>query len=119
MLTIPTTFPQPGFYYHYKHDPYKGLRDYAYEVLGIGFHTEGDCRPEDACMVRYRPLYTSAAVYQASLQMNTPTTDLRPVSMFMEQVTKDDKTFPRFQKITNQTIITELKSVRREMYGEK
>jgi hypothetical protein len=54
--------PEPGFYYHYKHDPNGSVNNYAYEVLGIGHHTEDSCRPEDEYLVVYRPLY-EAFVY--------------------------------------------------------
>jgi hypothetical protein len=48
-MKIPTKdqVPETGFHYHYKHDPAKGVRDYAYEVCAVGFHTEDDCRTED------------------------------------------------------------------------
>ena len=83
--------PSPGFYYHYKHNPTGPVNNYAYEVVGVGRHTEDDCRPEDANMVVYRPLYEST-VYKAGKLF-----DLRPLDMFMEDVTKDGKdvsTFP-------------------------
>ncbi len=32
--------PEKGFYYHYKHDPKKGVEYYAYEVFGVALHTE-------------------------------------------------------------------------------
>lgn len=116
MLTIPKRFPKPGFYYHYKHDPTKGPRHFAYEVVGVGFHTEGDCRPQDACMVDYRPLYESAAVYQASLEMGLPVEDHRPVDMFMEDVNLNGKTVPRFQKIDDPDVIEYLNKIKKEMY---
>ncbi len=55
--------PERGFYYHYKHDPDGEVNNYAYEVVGVGCHTEDDCRPIDINMVVYRPLYESAKVY--------------------------------------------------------
>ncbi len=42
MLKIPTTIPEKGFYYHYKHDPKGEVNNYAYEVMGVGSHTEED-----------------------------------------------------------------------------
>lgn len=108
----PEERPEKGFYYHYKHDEDIGVDDYAYEVLGVGCHTEEDCDPEDAFMVVYRPLYSSAMVYRAGKLF-----DVRPLQMFLEDVTKDGKTFPRFTKITDPAIITELTKIRDEMYS--
>ncbi len=90
---MPTQVPENGFYYHYKHDPLKPVNDYAYEVVGVGCHTEDDCRPEDANMVVYRPL-----------------------EMWMGDVTKDGKTCKRFQKITDSAVITQLEEIREKMY---
>jgi hypothetical protein len=36
--------------------------------------------------------------------------------MFMEEVTKDGKTFARFQKITDPEIIKKLEEIRSQMY---
>ena len=110
-MKIPDKVPEKGFYYHYKHDFSKDYTDYAYEVVGVGVHTEDDCRPEDANMVVYRPLY-EAEVFKAGKLF-----DLRPLEMWMGEVTKNEKTFPRFKKITDPKIISELKKVRSEMYG--
>lgn len=111
MLKIPDKVPEKGFYHHYKHDPAGSVNNYAYEVMGVGHHTEDDCRPEDANLVVYRPLYESS-VYKAGKLF-----DIRPLEMFMESVTKDGKTFPRFQKITEPDVIAELTKIRDEMYG--
>ena len=104
--------PENGFYYHYKHDPNSPVNNYAYEVMGVGQHTEDDSRPEDAYMVVYRPLYEEASVYKAGKLF-----DLRPLGMFMENVTKDGKTFPRFEKISNEAVISELGVIQNKMYG--
>jgi len=101
---------EKGFYYHYKHDPSKGITSYAYEVMGIGHHTEIDGLAESA-MVLYRPLY-EASVYKAGKHW-----DVRPLAMFVESVTKDGATFPRFKKITELSIIAELAKVRDVMYN--
>src|SRR6185295_19361519 len=111
MLNIPKKVPEPGFYYHYKHVTDGPVNNYAYEVMNVGYHTEGDCRPEDAVMVVYRPLYPEAAVYKAGKAF-----DLRPLEMFMEQVTKDGQTFPRFTKITDALVVTQLQECQRQMY---
>lgn len=111
-MNIPAKVPEKGFYYHYKHNPASEVNNYAYEVVGVGVHTEEDCRPEDANMVVYRPLY-EATVFKAGKLF-----DLRPLQMFMENVTKDGKTFPRFTKITDAKVVAELETIKKEMYGE-
>lgn len=109
-MKIPSKVPEKGFYYHYKHDPAKGVRDYAYEVVGTGVHTEDDCRPEDTSMVVYRPLY-EAFVFTAGKLF-----DLRPLEMWMGNVEKDGKMIPRFAKITDPAVIAELSKIRDVMY---
>lgn len=52
----PTPVPELGFYYHYKHDASGDVYNYAYEVVGVGAHTEED----DVFFVVYRPLYKTA-----------------------------------------------------------
>lgn len=116
MLQIPTSFPKNGFYYHYKRSPEKGVQDYAYYINGVGFHTEVNCRPEDVNMGVYQPLYESAPVYQASLQMGVPTFDLRPLAMLMETVEVKGEVVPRFQQITDPETIAQLHVIRKKMY---
>ena len=108
--TLPTTVPEKGFYYHYKHDPGGDVNNYAYEVVGVGHHTEDDCRPEDVNMVVYRPLY-EAFVYK-----NGKMFDLRPLDMWMGEVENEGKTFHRFSRITDSDVISKLDAVRKEMY---
>ena len=117
-MKMPKQVPVPGFYYHYKHDPKGPFEIYAYEVVGVGFHTEDDCQPRDVHTIVYRPLYESAAVYQASLKLKIPCVDVRPLKMWMGNVRKGGKTFPRFKRITNKAIISALSLVKRQMYGE-
>lgn len=107
------TYQGPGFYYHYKHDESKGLRDYAYEVLNVGHHTEMDDFDGAEKMIVYRPLYESAKVYQAGKHF-----DVRPYDMFLENVEKGDYKGERFKKITDSAVIAELEKVRDEMYGK-
>lgn len=106
-----TPHPTPGYYYHYKHDPNGPINNYAYEVMGVGHHTEDDCRPEDQYVVVYRPLY-EAFVYK-----NGKMFDIRPLAMFMEEVTKDGSTFPRFAPITDPDTLSALRAIAGEMYG--
>jgi hypothetical protein len=114
---MPQAVPEVGFYHHYKHDGAKGVRDYAYEVVGVGFHTEDDVRPGEAHFLIYRPLY-EASVYKAAKELGVPCFDARPLSMWMENVTKGGKMFPRFTKISDPKIIAELTKIRAEMYPQ-
>lgn len=97
--------PKPGFYYHYKHTPEIGVGDYAYEVLNIGNHTE-----TDEFLVVYRPLY-KASVYVAGKMW-----DIRPHSMFMENVEVNGETKMRFTPITDPAIIQQLEVIKNDMY---
>lgn len=112
-MKIPNKVPQNGFYYHYKHDPSKSVNNYAYEVVGVGVHTEDDCRPEDANMVVYRPLYESS-VFKAGKLF-----DLRPLKMWMGKASKDGKMIPRFKKITDRKVIAKLRIIKIRMYGKE
>ena len=103
---LPSIVPAPGFYYHYKHDPEKGVQDYAYEILGAGIHTE-----EDQCFQVYRPLYEEAFVFQHGKMF-----DLRPLAMAMENVIVNSMEMPRFRLITDTSVIRELKAIRDMMY---
>ena len=98
--------PQNGFYRHYKHNPEKGFNDYVYEVMGIALHSE-----EKVYLVAYRPLYKNTYLAPADFSV-------RPLEMFMENVEKDEKTLPRFEFITDEKLIVELKKIRGEMYGK-
>lgn len=100
-----------GFYYHYKHDPHGPINNYAYEIINIGHHTEIDGL-EESKMVIYAPLYPEAGVYKAGKHF-----DVRPYAMFMEEVVKDGKTFPRFQKIEDEHVIEDLKKIKMELYS--
>jgi hypothetical protein len=64
----------PGLYRHYKGNDY--------EVVGVATHSE-----THEPMVVYRPLYGEMGLW------------VRPLAMFMEDVTVDGKTVPRFAKI--------------------
>ena len=114
-LPMPKRVPEPGFYFHYKHDPSGAVNNYAYEVVGVGFHTEDDTRPGEEHFLIYRPLY-EASVYKASKELGIPCFDARPLEMWIGEVTKEGKTFPRFQKITDSAIIEQLEKIRSEMY---
>ena len=92
----PEQCPEPGYYYHYKHDPNGPLNNYAYYIYGVGHHTEDDCRPEDAFMQVYRPLYETAYAYR-----NGGMFDLRPLYMFHKPAIVNGVEVPRFTKITD------------------
>jgi len=64
--------PAPGRYRHFKGG--------EYEVLGVARHSETDER-----LVVYRPLYTDSGLW------------VRPVAMFLETVTHNGATVPRFE----------------------
>jgi hypothetical protein len=113
---MPQRVPEIGFYYHYKHDPSEEVNNYAYEVVGVGFHTEDDTRAGEEHFLIYRPIY-NASVYQAAQELGIPCLDARPLVMWMEDVEKDGKRFPRFRKITDPAVIAELERIRDEMYS--
>lgn len=86
----PEQCPEPGYYYHYKHDPNGPLNNYAYYIYGVGHHTEDDCRPEDAFMQVYRPLYETAYAYR-----NGGMFDLRSLYMFYKPAIVNGVEVPR------------------------
>ena len=105
MASLP--FPERGFYRHYKHDSSKDWNNYHYEVVASAWHTE-----DGNHLVIYRPLYGDCA-YLGGADYAA-----RPLSMFMDEVTKEGKTFPRFTKVTDAAIIEKLIAKRKELYGE-
>lgn len=111
-ITPPARVPEPGFYYHYKHDPDGAVNHYAYYIWGVGHHTEADARPEDKFQQTYWPLYDTALVYQLGKMF-----DLRPLEMAMDTVDVDGYHGPRFVKIEDEDIIAQLQQIGREMYG--
>jgi hypothetical protein len=53
-MSIPAHLPTHRFYYHYKHALGDPIQHYAYEVIGIGLHTEDDTRVRELpTVVRY------------------------------------------------------------------
>lgn len=114
-LPNPEKVPDLGFYHHYKHDPNGPVNNYAYEVVGVGYHTESDCRPGEEHFLIYRPLY-EASVYKTSINLGIPCFDARPLKMWMENIEKEGKTFPRFKKITDQDTVKSLEEIRDKMY---
>jgi hypothetical protein len=107
----PEQTPAPGYYYHYKHDPNGPLNNYAYYIFGVGHHTEDDCRPEDAFMQVYRPLYETAYVYR-----NGGMFDLRPLYMFYKPAILNGREVPRFTRITDEGVIAKLRAIKARVY---
>lgn len=106
-ITPPEKLPEPGFYYHYKHDPDGPEEIYAYELLAVGHHTE-----EHSFVAVYRALYETALAYCLGRMY-----DVRPLAMFMETVMKEGKEMPRFSRITDVALIERLKERRDRMYA--
>jgi len=104
--SVPKELPEPGFYYHKKHDPAGGITDHAYEMLGVGYHTE-----TGEYTVSYRPLYQEAFSYEHGLMGYN-----RPLDMFLDRENKDGKEIPRFSRITDLDLVRQLAEVRDEMY---
>lgn len=110
---------EKGFYYHYKHDPAKGIFDAAYELLGSAFSTESagnvhSDNPSDFFADEvgvYRPIFRDSLIEQAGRDFW-----IRPVRMFFESVEQNGQQVPRFQKITDPAVIAELAKLRDEMY---
>jgi tellurite methyltransferase len=103
---LPMQVPENGFYYHYKHNEDKGFNHHAYEVTGIGKHTE-----DDSDFVIYRSLYVNDI---------TPATHfVRPIELFFDEVQYEGKTLPHFVKITDPEMIEKLKDIKEKMYGSK
>ena len=109
----PGKLPEPGYYYHFKHDPAGPLNNYAYYIYGVGHHTEDDCRSEDAFMQVYRPLYEGAYAYRHGGLF-----DLRPLHMFFKPAEWNGKTVPRFTKIVDPEVIAQLQAIKARMYPD-
>ncbi len=106
-LQKPERVPEAGMYYHYKHNPLGPANNYAYYLVGIGCDTE-----TGQFLALYLPLYSEASVYQAGKLY-----DVRPLTMWLENVTVDGKTIPRFAKIVSPRIVEYLEKIRKNMYG--
>jgi len=107
----PEKLPEPGYYYHFKHDPNGPLNNYAYYIYGVGHHTEDDCRAEDAFMQVYRPLYEESYAYR-----NGEMFDLRPLRMFFEPAERNGEKVPRFTRILAPELIAKLEAIKARMY---
>lgn len=101
--------PEPGYYYHYKHDPEKEWNDHCYYVMGTTWHTEDHSKA-----VVYLPLYGDTEFLDGA------DFSLRPLEMFMdENVEWEGKIYPkRFTKIEDPEFIEKLEIERKKLYGE-
>ncbi len=72
----------PKYYRHFKGG--------KYALLGIGYYSETTDE-----VVIYQALYGDHKIW------------VRPKSMFFETVTRDGRTFPRFQEITKEEALAE------------
>jgi hypothetical protein len=109
----PQPLPEPGYYYHFKHDPNGKVNNYAYYIYGVGHHTENDCRRADAFMQVYRPLYKDSYAYR-----NGGLFDLRPLHMFYDPAERDGRKVSRFTRITDPAAIAQLAAIKARMYPE-
>ncbi len=91
-----SSYPKPGYYKHFKHDPEGTPLNYVYEVVGVAKHTE-----TEELSVIYRPLYKNDFIGEAHFFS-------RPLSMFMETVTMNGVHVPRFERITDPTLLQEI-----------
>ena len=112
-IAPPKALPEPGYYYHFKHDPNGPVNNYAYYIYGVGHHTEDDCPPDDAFMQVYRPLYEEAYAYRHGGLF-----DLRPLRMFYEPAELHGKKVARFTKIVDRGVIAQLAAIRSRMYPD-
>jgi hypothetical protein len=55
----PKKLPEPGYYYHFKHDPDGPLNNYAYYIYGVGHHTEDDWADQKMLSCKCTDRYTN------------------------------------------------------------
>jgi len=93
------------YYYHFKHDPSKGISDQAYLIIGTGVHTE-----TEEVFVIYKSLYF---IQGRRIDKYGADFNVRPIAMFLEQnFEKDGKIIlKRFTKIIDENILEELKNL--------
>lgn len=99
--------PRKGFYYHYKHAPTGPIENFAYEFLGVSFHTE-----DETLLALYRPLYESEHLKKVGTNFYS-----RPLTMWSEIVTKRNIQTPRFSIITDPKLISHLEKIKEHMYN--
>ena len=98
---------EKGFYYNFKHDPGKGVTNFAYFILP---YPAGDAENIQIPQGAYLRLYSSPHLW------------IRPIGMFFEDVSKrpDNPTGQkeRFKKIVNEETIRILSGELKRMYPE-
>ncbi len=99
------------FYASYKHDPSLSINNHVYKIVGVGYHTEDDCRPDDIHMVVYKPIYESS-VYTAGKFF-----DIKPLTLWMSDKEKDGQMISRYVEIIDPSIISQLEEIEKEMYS--
>ncbi|MDB5274985.1 MAG: hypothetical protein JWO58_3352 [Chitinophagaceae bacterium] len=106
--SVPKALPELGFYYHNKRPADATVESHAYELVGVGYHSE-----TGELTALYRPLYEEAFAYQNGRLIYS-----RPLEMFMETVPKGENgtDIPRFKNIDDEALISRLKTIRDEMY---
>jgi hypothetical protein len=109
---LPPEFPEPGFYYNYKHDPEGPINAHAYEVLGPGYYAGDDPHFKGRIMVVYRPLYKDAFVYK-----NGRGFDMKLLNEFLNMVPRNGTHIARYEKIIDEKAVAVLTRIRNEMYG--
>jgi hypothetical protein len=106
----PENLPEPGVYYHFKHDPDGPVNNYAYYIYGVGHHTEDDCRTEDAFIQVYTGHYTR----RHSLPERRP---LRPApAAHVKPAEWKGKRVKRFTRIVDPGVIAQLAAIKTRMY---
>ena len=96
---LPEEKPRIGYYWHKKHDPSKGVTDYAYFYGGASWHTE-----TGEFGATYWPLYGDDEFLCGADHAN------RPFDMFTEP--------GRFIRIEDPEIIQALREVRNQKFPE-
>ena len=87
------------------------MNNYACYIYGAGHYTEEDCRPEDAFMQMYRPLYEEANAYRHGGLF-----DLRPLHMFFEPALWKGKKVARFTRNLDLNVTGLLEAIKARMH---
>ncbi len=119
---LPTRVPEPGFYHHFKRNPNGPAREGAYEVLGIGFHTEAGTMVappySQEHFVNYRPLYEHQ-LYKLTRRFGILCVFTKPLGLWFSEAQRSGVYIPRYQKITDRAVIAELERIRDSMYPKR
>lgn len=97
-------YPKAGqFYYHFKHNPEKGILDYCYRIIGIGYNTE-----TEGLAVIYQPLYAKETINKNA------TLYVRAIEIFMDSVEKPALNYfgPRFILVKDEEVANQLENIK-------